>query len=280
MKCVAVWPLGLLYLLSDFIYLVVYYVVGYRRKTVRQNLEAAFPEKSARELKQVEKDFYHYMCDIIVETLKLLHISDKEMQRRVEVVNPEVVNSSVAEGKSAVLLLGHYGNWEWVQQLSRHLSNDVTQTSIYHPLNSPLWDNVYRRIRSRWNVYLLPMARAVRTLLDKDNQPWICGFIADARPRHIDEEARVPFLNHSTSFIVGPEVIGRKVGADFFYLDVERVKRGHYRLSFKPLKDDDALEEEKYPVMRAFWREFEGSIRKNPAYWLWSHKRWKYDPKM
>ena len=112
-------------------------------------------------------------------------------------------------------------------------------------------------------------------IAQKENQPWICGFIADHRPRHVDERNITPFLNHATSFIYGPEVIGRKLGADFYFLEMERVKRGYYELKFHPLTTEDG--EGTYPVTRAFWMKFEEVIKKNPAFWLWSHKRWKYD---
>lgn len=275
LKSVAILPLWALYAFSDFIYLIVYYLVGYRRKVVGKNLREAFPEKSPREIRRIEKDFYHYLCDVIIETLKLLHISAEEMARRVEIKDYEKVNEVVASGRPVVLLLGHYGNWEWVQEISRVLSEDAFRASIYRPLNSGLWEDIYKKIRSRWNVHIIPQKNAVRALLKPENQPWICGFIADHRPRHVDENNITPFLNHATSFIYGPEVIGRKLGADFYFLEMERVKRGYYELKFHSLTSKDG--EEPYPLTRAFWKKFEEIIRKKPAYWLWSHKRWKFD---
>lgn len=275
LRCVAALPLRVLYFLSDIIYFVVYRVVGYRRKVVRRNLTEAFPDKSPKEICKIEKQFYHYMCDIIVETVKLLSISDRQLNNRVEVENTEVVNEAIRQGKSVVLLLGHYGNWEWVQHLSGKLSPGVFQASIYHPLNSPLWDKVYGAIRSRWHVNIIPQAKAVRTLLSKENQPWACGFIADHRPVGPKTDNVTPFLNHATSFIYGPELIGNKTGADFFFLEMQRLKRGRYRITLTPLvPKEDGLP---YPVSRAFWEEFERVVKKAPAFWLWSHKRWKFD---
>lgn len=276
LTCLALLPLRCLYVLSDIVYFFVYDIIGYRKKVVRRNLTEAFPEKTPREIKAIERKFYRYMCDIIVETVKLLHISDEEMKRRVEVVDASLIQTTAEEGRSSVLLMGHYGNWEWVQEISRYLNGDVFKASIYRPLNSKLWGGIYSRIRDRWKVDIIPQKNAVRTLLRKENQPWICGFIADARPRHSEEDAVVPFLHHATSFIYGPEVIGRKVAADFFFLKMERIKRGYYRITFRSLQPRDDSKEP-YPVMREFWREFEAQIKDNPAFWLWSHKRWKYD---
>ena len=272
---VAALPLWALYGISDFAYLVIYRLIGYRRNVVRQNLTEAFPEKSPEEILKIEKAFYHYLCDVIVETVKLLRISDKEMSKRVTIEGFEKVNETVSEGKSIVLMLGHYGNWEWVQEISRVLTDKAFKSSIYHPLNSQLWEEIYKKIRSRWNTHIIPQENAVRTLLKKENQPWICGFIADHRPRHIDETNIVPFLHHATSFIYGPEVIGTKLGAEFFFLEMERIRRGYYTLTFHPLQPEEG--EKPYPISRAFWRQFEDVIKKNPAFWLWSHKRWKRD---
>lgn len=272
----AMMPLRTLYALSDFLYLVVYYIVGYRKKVVRHNLQEAFPEKAAQELKKIEKEYYRYMCDMIVETVKLLHISDSKLKRRVQITNPEVVMESLDAGKSVALLLGHYGNWEWVQEISRCFPDSFFKSSIYHPLNSKLWDNIYKQIRSRWNSHIIPMKEAPRQLLDTSHQPWICGFIADARPLKTDRNNSIPFLNHMTSFIYGSEIISEKVGADFFYLEMDRMKRGHYRITFHRLEKEGS-DGQTYPFTRAFWRKFEQTINKKPAYWLWSHKRWKFD---
>lgn len=276
LKGVALLPLGVLYCLADFTYFTVYHVVRYRRKVVEKNLRESFPEKNDKELKKIAKDYYRHIGNVIVETIKLLHISDKEMERRVKVLNPRQIAESVEKGKSVVLLLGHYANWEWVQKISRHIPDKAFKASIYRPLNSKLWDDIYQKIRSRWSVNIIPQKSAVKALLNKSNQPWICGFIADARPRSKEEEARTTFLNHDTYFIYGPEVLGRKVGADFYFLEMRRVRRGYYEIEFHPLDASfPAVAGQPYPITRAFWHEFEKSIKKSSAYWLWSHKRWK-----
>ena len=278
LTAVAALPLRALYGISDIAYLIIYHLIGYRRKVVRRNLMEAFPERGVSEIAKIEKEFYHYMCDVMVETVKLLHISPAEMARRVEIRAHEKVLETVRCGRSAVLLLGHYGNWEWVQEISRVFTGDVFKASIYHPLRSQLWEDIYRHVRSRWNVEIIPQKNAVRALLRKENQPWICGFIADHRPHQVGETNITPFLNHATSFIYGPEVIGKKTGADFFFLEMERTKRGYYTLTFHPLSPMEG--ESHYPVMRTFWKKFEEVIKKKPAYWLWSHKRWKFDKRL
>lgn len=272
-KALALLPLWMLYLISDFITIVLYYIVGYRKKVVRANLTSSFPDKTLKEIKTIEKGFYRYLGDQIVETIKMLHISDKEMGRRVKVINPEIVNASIGRGHSAVLLMGHYCNWEWVQEISRHFSPEAFQTSIYHPLNHKMWDDFFKILRGRWHNDLLPMNRAPHVLLNRENTPWICGFIADAWTWQKYDNNWIEFLNHKTWFVTGPEVIGKRVGAEFFYLEINRIKRGYYKMTFHPLhpKDDGQT----FPHLREFWQEFEKCIERNPAYWLWSHKRWK-----
>lgn len=275
LKLVSRLPLRALYAISDGAYYILYYVIRYRRDIVMRNLKEAFPEKDQKSLRRIEKDYYHYLCDLIVETLKLLTISDSELKRRVTVEGYEMINRSTTEGKSCVLLLGHYGNWEWVQEISRYFDGEAAHFSIYHPLKSKLWDDIFKQIRGRWGVPLLPQTSAAKVLLNKENLPWICGFIADHRPRTISEEAKTPFLNHFTSFIYGPEAIGNKIGADFYYLSMERERRGTYKICFHKLtpKEDKGA----YPYTKEFWSYLENSIKRKPAYWMWSHKRWKYD---
>ena len=276
LKGLAKLPLPLLYVIADLITPILYHVVRYRRKVVEDNLSSSFPEKSSKELKKIEKRFYRYLGDQIVETLKLIHISDKELTERVKVLNYEAVNDSLRNSRNAVLMMGHYANWEWVQEITRYFIPDSFMVSIYHPLKDKFWDNVFLNLRSRWGAHIVPMKTAPRVLLNKQNMPWVCGFIADAYTWQKHDDNHIEFLNHNTWFITGPEEIGRKTGADFFYLEMNRSERGHYVITFHPLLSREVKEDSSpFPFTRLFWKEFEKTIEKEPAYWLWSHKRWK-----
>ena len=275
LSLLALLPFGVLYLFADIISFCIYYVVKYRRKVVNKNLTEAFPEKSSSEIISIEKKFYRYLGDQIVETLKLIHLSDENLKERVVVNNYDLVNESLSEGRNAVLLLGHYNNWEWVQEITRYFLPESYMISIYHPLKNKTWDDFFIQLRSRWNAHIVPMKSATRILLNRQNFPWVCGFIADARPDHLhpEEDNVIDFLNHKTHFITGPEVIGDKTNADYFYLEMVRKKRGHYIINFSKIIPDNS--EGSFPHLRQFWKEFEKTIEKDPAYWLWSHKRWK-----
>lgn len=273
LKALAALPLRCLYILSDFVFCIVFYVIGYRKKVVEKNLTESFPEKSRAEIKQIEKNFYRYLSDQIVETIKLLHISDKQLKKRVKVNNYEIVNNSLSNGRNAVVFMGHYANWEWVQEISRYFIPECFTASIYHPLSDKTWDNIYKKIRDRWHNHIIPSNLAIRALLNRDNMPWVCGFIADQRPGKKTPENCVRFLNHDTYFAYGTEEIGRKTKADFFYLEMNRPKRGYYEINLHKVIPEET--NESYPFTREFWKLFEKTIQRNPAIWLWSHNRWK-----
>lgn len=273
LRGVASLPLGVLYGLSDFIAFVLQYVIKYRLKVIRRNLGASFPNKTEKEIKEIEKRFYHYLGDQMIETLKTFNISDKELKRRVTVINSKAVNETLSSSRNAVLLMGHYCNWEWVQEIVGYFLPGTFMASIYHPLDNKMWDDIFIKLRSRWNAHIVPMKKAPRVLLDSHNSPWVCGFIADAWTRHTNNDVWIDFLNQKTRIITGPEEIGDKVGSDFFYLEMIRRKRGYYNITFHKLHPSDTSVS--YPYLREFWKEFEKTIEKGPAYWLWSHKRWK-----
>lgn len=273
LRGIARLPFPVLYGISDFIYFIVYHIVKYRIDIVRKNIGSAFPEKSEDELKKIEKTFYKYLGDQIMETVKMFHLSDKELKKRVKVLQAEDVNATFSSGRNAVVLMGHYANWEWVQEIVNYFIPGIFMASIYHPLKDKFWDKVFIDLRSRWHAHIVPMKSAPRILLNRQNFPWVCGFIADQRPGQRTLENIVEFLHHNTYFIYGPEVIGDKVKADYFYLENLRTSRGHYQLTFKKLHPANLSDT--YPYTREFWREFEKTIEKAPAYWLWSHNRWK-----
>lgn len=274
-KCVAHLPLRALYILSDLACLIIYKVVKYRVEVVRKNLSMVFPEKSERERLRIEKEFYRHLPDIFVETAKLAHISDKEIARRVEIEGIEVINNAVESGKSVILMLGHYGNWEWVTSSAPEMDKRAVLCEIYHRIGDKAFDRVMLDLRSRFGTENIPMAKSVRRLLriHRDGGQFVCGFIADQRPFSRELKHWTDFLGLDTAYVNGGEAIGTKIGAEFVYASMMPLKRGYYRLTFKrllPLKDGG-----ENPYTRAFLKELESTIRQTPPYWLWSHNRWK-----
>ena len=272
-------PFGALYGLSDAIRFVVEHIIKYRRKVIRLNLRNSFPDKSEAELRLIEKAYYKHMCDLIVESVKLLHISDRQLERHINVRNAELVERLAEDGSPIVVFLGHYCNWEWVQEVTRHYARPEVNAEIFRPLRGYVSNEMFRLIRSRFNTEQIPQQKAVRRLLQLKNEgkQFLVGFISDQRPNSTNLNHWTDFLNQETAYAAGGEEIGRHVGAKYIYLDIEKTKRGHYTMTFKDIKPVDG--NEKYPYTLAFMHMLEATIKRAPQYWLWSHNRWKFKRK-
>lgn len=272
----ALFPLGMLYLFSDILCFFAHRILRYRVKVVRKNLAASFPEKSAKELRKIENSFYHYLCDSIVETVKLLHISNEEIYRRVSMTNTEVVTDIIGRKKPIILFLGHLANWEWVPALILMFGSEVPMGALYKPLRNKVMDRVTKKIRSRFPTVLIPAKTAFRSLLQlkRDNPSFMIGFIGDQRPVGINVKHWTEFMNQHTSFMTGGETIGDKVGAEYVYVEALRLKRGYMQLNYSRIEPDSDNTED-FPYTRKYFEMLEKSIRREPAYWLWSHNRWK-----
>jgi KDO2-lipid IV(A) lauroyltransferase len=273
----ALLPWKVLYLFSDFLYVILYRVVGYRIGVCRANLQNAFPEKSEVERLEIEKRFYHHFCDYFVETIKLLHVSDREIQKRIIFENPQVLQSEMDKGRSGFLFLGHYGNWEWVTSITLIFGNKITLGQIYRPLKNKAADAIFLKIRGRFGSLGIPKADTFREIVRWKHQgkQSLIGFMADQTPSWSNIHYWTNFLNQDTPVFTGVERIARKVDSYVAYLDVTRVKRGYYRCRIEMLSADPAKEEE-MSITENYVRRMETTILRDPAYWLWTHKRWKY----
>lgn len=277
LKPIAHLPLTMLYPLSNFASWVLKDVVGYRKNVVVDNLRRTFPTASETEIKDWTNKFYRHLCDTFIESVKLLGISDKEVDRRVKVFNAEIVDQAIEDGHSVVLFLGHYGNWEWVPAITRHFRNKAAMVQIYHPLRNKAFDRLMLKIRSRFGSESIKMANTYRRLVElQRDKGFVAGFISDQRPagHHIDDWTK--FLGIDTDYISGGEVIGDRLKCRYIYLDVEPTGRGRYSLTFKEI---ESLQDGKeFPYTREYLHMLEDTIRRNPPYWLWSHKRFSHKP--
>lgn len=276
LKPVSHLPLRMLYPLSNFASWVLRDVVGYRKKVVVDNLRHSFPEASENDIKNWTKEFYLHLCDTFIESIKLLGITNEEIDRRVKVFNAEIVDQAIEEGHSVVLFLGHYGNWEWVPAITRHFSNEASMAQIYHPLRNKAFDRLMLKIRSRFGSESIPMANTYRRLveLQRNGKGFVAGFISDQRPAGHHTGNWTDFLGIETDYISGGEVIGDRLKCRYIYLDVEPTERGRYNLTFKNI--ESIKDGKDFPYTRMFLRLLEGTIRRNPPYWLWSHKRFSH----
>lgn len=273
LKAIAIWPYRVLYILSGLIYPILYHVVKYRRKVVHANLVNSFPEKSEKEIIEIEKNFYRHFCDYVMETLKLLHISDDEIRRRMRFTNSELIEELRKDGRPFFIYLGHQCNWEYIISITLWISPSITAYQIYHPLSNKIMDKLIYRLRSRFNSIGLPQKQAVRsilTLVREGKQPLV-GLIADQRPPRQPEPEWMTFMNQETPIITGGEAMGRKVNAHFIYGSVKCVRRGYYEITFHQI---EPIEGEEFSYSKQYMRMLEKDIIAQPHMWLWSHKRW------
>ena len=273
LKALAILPYRALYFLSDLIYPLLYYVIRYRRKVVHANLVNSFPDKSEKEILDIEKGFYRHFCDYVMETVKLLHISDEEMRKRMRFINCDIIENLRKDGRPIFAYLGHQGNWEYIISITMWTDPSLSACQIYHPLSSKVMDKLIYRLRSRFNTTGIPQKQALRAILGmlKEGKQPLLGLIADQRPQRHPEPEWMTFLNQDTPIITGGEVMGRKLNAHFIYGSVKCIRRGYYEITFQPI---EPVEGEDYTFSKQFMRMLEKDIIEQPHMWLWSHKRW------
>lgn len=276
-KVHALLPMKVLYLLSDIFYLLIYKVVGYRLKVVRRNMKDSFPDKSDAELKKMERAFYHHFSDYVVETIKLAHISLEEIQRRAFLRNPEVVDRLMEEGHTCfILLMGHYGNWEWFSGSSSRFQ-DSRIYQIYRPLNNKAFDQLFIQLRTKFGSFGIKKNDTIRDIiqLKQEKTRSVVIFLADQTPSKANLHYWTQFLNQETAILTGPERIARKLDLPVIFLDTQKVKRGYYTVDME-LLTKTPKETPEFWITEQYTRLMERCILRNPAYWLWTHKRWKH----
>jgi len=270
---VSILPFRVLYLLSDLMFLLVYRVVGYRKKVVTANLENAFPDKSADEIRAIRRDFYRYFCDLMLETLKTLTISPKAVKKRFSYGDMSAFERFYKEQKSVIIVMGHLGNWElcgaYFSQLPVH-----PLFVIYHPLANKHFDRLFYRMRTRLGVRLYPMKGAFKGMLADRHELTATAFIADQAPPP-SKAHWMTFLNQDTAVFKGTELLSKKLDYPVIYMSVIRERRGHYRLNSELLVEHPGeLAENVLTEMHT--KRLERDIIAYPETWLWSHRRWKH----
>ena len=265
---VAWLPLKVLFVFSSLIYWVVYRLVGYRRDIVRDNLLQAFPEKSEKEIVRIEKEFYLHLCDSFVEWIYPMHRSAETLSKHYRFLNPGLINELHAKGKSVAGVLGHYGNWEYLSLLPKFVNHEVL--ALYKPLKNPFFDKLINGLRGKYGVQMVPDHLGFRKLKERNDRGalTLTYFLADQSPQKSKIKYRTDFLNRSAPVFLGPEHISKKLNMAVVFFDIRKVKRGHYEVEFQNLKS--------YEITEMHVRALEKSILRNPAPWLWSHRRWKH----
>lgn len=272
----SVLPLRILYVFADIISFLAYDIVRYRVRVVRGNIEESFPEMSRQEQRDIERGFYRWLADYFMETLKLLTMTKKRMQKCLEVVNPEVVSDALNSGRNVTLFLGHYCNWEWVSSLPLCFPAGAVCAQVYHPLHNRGMDRLFMKLRTRFGANNESMKDILRFLIGckRAGKPTVTGFIADQRPKW-EAHLFVDFLNHDTPVFTGPERISKFLDAEVYFCHMSRPRRGVYRLEFIPVTLDPKKDAD-FDITRRCFEMLQNNIEENPRYYLWSHKRWKF----
>lgn len=268
-------PFRILYWLSDSVYGLLYCGLQYRVRIVRKNLGLAFPEKSEEERHAIERKFYRHLCDVIVETIKVMHFSDRQVAQRIRFRHVEIMNEWLRQGHPVMVFLGHYGNWEWVQQIGNLLDDDFTAGVLFRPQKSAVFNRLMMDIRNRWRLLKIAQKDAVRKIFQfkQEGKPFTIGFISDQRPNSPVLDNWTTFLGQETAYVAGAETMGAKVNAKYVFFDISKPRRGHYEVDIIPVTPSP-IPGEHNPHTIHFLQLLEASIRKQPELWLWSHNRW------
>ncbi len=276
LRLLAFLPLPVLYGIGNFLYLILYYLVGYRKKVISDNLQKCFPEWDEKQRKKTIKDYYHYLCDLSMETIKLDRLNETELKRRVVLSNPEVFERLNREGKSCVVLMSHYCNWEWVCAIADASVPQKAQ-SLYKTLSDPHFEKYMNRMREQYGTMLIEMNDTLRVFSKQKGIVTASAFLADQSPSSPAGAAWIPFFGVPTAFMQGPEKIARKMNMAVVYLTMNIVKKGFYRCDTIVLTLDASKEPDGF-VMEKYAHLLEAEIRRAPKYWVWSHRRWKHSP--
>ena len=269
-------PLRVLYILSDLLYLLVSRIVRYRHRVIWNNLKTSFPEKTDQEIRRIEHDFYHYFCDYLVETIKMMTISERQLRQRMTFTGMEELNRVLSSGQSCAVYLGHVGNWEWITSLPFWVSSDVQCAQIYHPLENAASDKLFLKVRERLGARCIAMNDTLREVVRyrREGRTICVGYISDQKPHWVNIHHWVDFLNHDTPVLTGTERIARSTGHAVFYADVTRKRRGYYNCDMQLITTDPKSTNE-WELTDRYFSSLEQTIRRDPAIWLWSHDRWK-----
>lgn len=269
-------PLSILYVFSDVLFLFLYFFPSYRRKIVAKNLARSFPKKSAKEIRGIEKKFYRHLADLFIETLKLTHMSNEQLRKRMALKNPGVIEDLFNAGRDVAVVYSHYCNWEWLSTCLP-LYTKYKCVGVYKPLQNKTLNKFINDIRTQNDGEIAPMQLIVRKIIEnrQKNIRGIYGFITDQTPARTLIEYYTDFLNQETPVFLGLEKIADKYDMSVVFFDIQKVKRGYYCLTID-LLFESTKDLPKYKVTDTHVRRLEEMIIRKPEYWLWTHRRWKY----
>ncbi len=272
---VSILPFRLLYIFSDCLYILLYHIIGYRKNVVNSNLKLVFPEKSEIEIATIRKKFYKHLCDMIVESIKSITISEEEMIKRYRFPNVEIIQDLEKENRSLILMMGHYASWEWVFILQKHVNHKGY--AVYKQLKNKYFDALVKRIRAKYNSHLITTKETFSILIDakKKKQLTINGFVFDQSPKLDKAIHWQEFMGVNVPVHVGAEILAKRLDMAVVFLKVKKIKRGYYEGTFKDLIKN-ASDYKDFDITDLYLKNTEDEILEAPEHYLWTHKRWKH----
>ena len=266
-------PIQILYLISKIIRFIVYDILCYREKVVIDNIQNTFIEKSQTEVINLKNNFYDYFFELIVEIIKLLSISKDELNKRFTFSNINVIKQALKKNKSVIVVVGHYGNWEWALRSASNLI-DTKIIGVYKRINNTIFEWLLLKIRSNINILPVEIKSLSRELVN-NNEKKIYAMVADQSPTLEQSNVRINFLNRDTLVYTGVEKISKKYNMPVFYLNIKLTSKGYYESTFEEINSKN-INGKKLEITKEFFSKLENQIKSEPRLWLWSHKRWKH----
>ena len=272
---ISILPFRLLYAFSDFLYLFIYKIFGYRKKVVKANLKLVFPDKPKIEINRITKVFYHHLCDMMVESIKSMTISEAEMKKRFTFSNVELIQNLEKDNKSIALMCAHYGSWEWIFILQTYINNKGY--AIYKRLANKYFDRLVKRIRAKYNSHLITTKESIPILIKSkvDGNLSICGFVSDQSPKLTKAYHWNDFMGIKVPVHTGAEMLAKKLGMAVVFFRVKKLRRGYYETTFETIAENPK-DFKDYEITDIFLKCVEKQINEAPEYYLWTHKRWKH----
>ena len=273
--CISMLPFRILYIVSDGVYLLTYYIIGYRKKTVRENLALALPHLSEKERLVIEKKSFHHMCDVFLEMIKTLTISKSEMDKHYVFKNLEVYSDLEKKGKSIALLCAHYASYEWVISINSKILFEGY--AVYKKINNRYFDKLVRDIRSKFKATLITTKETIPTMENnfKNNKLGLYGLVSDQSPRLGSFFHWNKFMGIEVPIHTGGEMLAKKYDMNVLFLRTKKLGRGFYEAELEVLSEN-AKDEPNYEITDRFLKLVEQQIYEQPEYYLWTHKRWKH----
>jgi len=270
-------PLRILYIISDISFPIIYYIARYRRGVVKSNLVMSFPDKSENERRIIERRFYHHFCDLFVETMYEMHLTEKEIRRRVTYGNLDAILEQYAKGKSVMMMTAHYGNWEWPSALALYLPKEFPLYGIYKELRNKKFNALIFSLRSKFGGIPVEKREILRFMINlkKNGKSGNFWMISDQTPNGRNIHFWTNFLNQDTPVLTGTEQLARKFDFPVFYVEITQSKRGYYHCEFIPVSLDSAKTTE-FEITEKYMHLLQKTIEAKPEFWLWSHRRWKH----